>query len=190
MKRLNVILAEVNRHVAAVTPLAVTGDGGVAGVYAAPHLGFEASLQLRLGLITSTTWGHQSQALAVRAGVLAVLLLEANGSVLPHFLSNHPPEQPFKVFAIGSDVVSQCLVDHCLVTAAPGIMNAGAEPVEDIVIDPDGNPGLARRGSDHRPSFALAEVVSLFHGPSLYCRCSSLSAFLAEISRIRSPRIV
>ena len=51
IKKVNGVLAEVNRHLAAVTPLAVTADGGVEGVYAAPHLGFEASLQLRLGLL-------------------------------------------------------------------------------------------------------------------------------------------
>ncbi len=45
------VCERVNRHVAAVTPLAVSDDGGVQGVYAAPHLGFEASLQLRLELL-------------------------------------------------------------------------------------------------------------------------------------------
>jgi len=50
MKQVRGVLAEVNRHVATVTPLAVTGDSRVQGVYAAPHLGFEASLQLRLQL--------------------------------------------------------------------------------------------------------------------------------------------
>lgn len=50
MKQVRGALAEVNRHVAAVTPLAVTGNGKVQGEYAAPHLGFEASLQLRLQL--------------------------------------------------------------------------------------------------------------------------------------------
>ena len=51
MKKVNGVLREVNHHIAALTPLAVTGDGGVEGVYAAPHQGFEASLQLRLGLL-------------------------------------------------------------------------------------------------------------------------------------------
>ena len=37
MKKVKVVLAEVNHHLAAVTPLAVTADGGVEGVYAAPH---------------------------------------------------------------------------------------------------------------------------------------------------------
>ena len=51
MKKVNTVLREVNGHVASVKPLAVTAGGGVEGVYAAPHLGFEASLQLRLGLL-------------------------------------------------------------------------------------------------------------------------------------------
>jgi hypothetical protein len=38
MKQLKGVLAEVNHHLAAVTSLAVTGDGGVEGVYAVPHL--------------------------------------------------------------------------------------------------------------------------------------------------------
>lgn len=61
-------------------------------------------------------------------------------------------------------MVPEYPIHHRLVVAATGGIDPVAEPAEDIVVDPNGDPGLTRRGREDRAALAFAEVVVPLHG--------------------------
>jgi hypothetical protein len=69
-----------------------------------------------------------------------------------------------------------------LVVAAAHLVNPLAEVIENLIVQPDGDPGLARFGRYDRTTFALAEIVFALHKPCFsYSDRSRLVARRAEI---------
>jgi hypothetical protein len=55
------------------------------------------------------------------------------------------------------------VVDQTLVVTAASLVHLVAEPIQKVVIEADGHPGLAGRDREHGSPFALAEVIFLLH---------------------------
>src|SRR5260370_379360 len=89
--------------------------------------------------------------------------------LFPH----HPSQYSFQRFLRAPDVRAQRLVDQVLITSTARIIDLLAEPVQNIIIQPDRNARLAARNLDHRPPLAFREIVLLLHVLSSYCRRSS-----------------
>jgi hypothetical protein len=64
------------------------------------------------------------------------------------------------------NVNPQSVIYKRLVVSSPGFMNAFFKPIQDILIDPDGNPCLAKGRSKNRASFSIAEIKLGFHRSS------------------------
>ena len=79
------------------------------------------------------------------------------------FLAYHLPERGLELSFMHLDVASESVVDQCLVASAARCVHGIAEPLQDIVVDSDGDPGFARLGREHRATASLAEIVVLFH---------------------------
>ena len=83
--------------------------------------------------------------------------------------------------ALSTDVLPERRIDEGLVVAAAGSMDLILERLQDILVDPDRDPGLPGGKRDDRAAPCLAEVVFLSHSCSSYCRRSLLVASRAVI---------
>jgi hypothetical protein len=104
------------------------------------------------------------------------------------FFTDNAAQGVFEGFPIGFillDIVAEDVVDEGLIVSATCEMNLLAKPVEDVVVEADGDAGFVGAEGSNRAAFALAEVVGGFHGyPFRYCWVSVRSALRAEINRI------
>ena len=78
--------------------------------------------------------------------------------------------------------------DQCLVVPTTLVVSGLSESSQDVIVDPDRNPGFAGRDLDWGTAFALNEVVFSFRELASYCTCSLGLASRAEISRAATPR--
>jgi len=78
-------------------------------------------------------------------------------------------------------VLAQRIVDEGLVIPAAHLVNPFPEMIEDFVVQPDGDPGLAWLSRDNCATFALTEVVFAFHKQCSYSARSCLVARRAEM---------
>jgi hypothetical protein len=110
---------------------------------------------------------------------------------LAEFLAENTPNCTLERFRPTSRILAQSVVDERLVTTPPSRMHLLPKPVDHVVVEPDGDPGLSLRDRNHSAALTLRKVVLLRHRrlPS-YCLRSLRVACLAEISRIRGPRHV
>jgi hypothetical protein len=84
-------------------------------------------------------------------------------------------------------MLAQRFVDQCLVVAASCVMHLLAKPIQHIRVNPNRNPGFARRRSCYCPLFRSLEIILFFCS---YALLSLLVAFRADIKRIIPPRYV
>ena len=75
-------------------------------------------------------------------------LSRALGLALAEFLFDEPSYDDFEGLVPAVNVGTQSLVDHGLVVPAACIVDLLAKPVEQVVVDSNGDPGLASGGSD------------------------------------------
>jgi len=78
------------------------------------------------------------------------------------FFAKNSPEG-FGIYRVTSagEVLPQCIVDECLITAA-SFLGFDPECINNIIIQMYGDTCLTP-GLDHRTTFALAKIVFLFH---------------------------
>jgi hypothetical protein len=104
------------------------------------------------------------------------------------FFADNAAQGVFEGFPIGFillDIVAEDVVDEGLVVAAACEVNLLAKPIEDVVVEADGDASFVGGEGADWASFALAEVVVGFHSyPFRYCWVSIRSAVRAEINRI------
>jgi len=79
------------------------------------------------------------------------------------FFADDAAEGGFEGFVGAADVLAQGFVDQRLVVAAAGFVDLMTEPVENIVIEPDGDPGFPLGNREHRAALAFAEIVFTLH---------------------------
>src|SRR5215813_8043833 len=106
------------------------------------------------------------------------------------FLSQNPTQRVFETVFGRLGKCSESIIDERLIAAAPSLVNLLPEPVQNFIVNSNGDPRLARRGTKNRAPAAAPEVVLSLHRASSYCRRSRGVAFLAETRRGRSPRHV
>ena len=83
------------------------------------------------------------------------------------FFANDAPEDFLKRFLPAPDVLCKSRVDEALVVAATSGMNLGLEPLENAVVEANGDAGLAGRERVDSAPLGLAEIVLTLHGLSL-----------------------
>src|SRR5690606_27089963 len=108
------------------------------------------------------------------------------------FFPNDSADDGLKRFLLLSHKRAQGFVDQCLVVAAAGIVDLGSEPIEDIVINANGNAGLYGSGLDDGAALTLGEVI-LFADDQLslsWVADSDREAWRAEMMRELSRRWV
>jgi hypothetical protein len=74
-----------------------------------------------------------------------------------------------------------------LITAAASGLDLISEPVNDLVVKSDGDPGLARWERNDRSPLPSAEIIEFLHFPLPYHQRSSGLGFRAEMTLISSP---
>ena len=79
--------------------------------------------------------------------------------------TNHAPQRSLQMSLIGFDVVAQRGVDQRLVAASAPVVRHASEPRQNVVVDADGDPGLAPRRADGSAPFPAAESYSCFMLP-------------------------
>ncbi len=104
--------------------------------------------------------------------------------------AKHTTEGLLQWFAPGSGVVAKRRVDQRLIAPAAACVRLIAEPLDQIVIQSNRDPCLARRRSQHRSTFTLSEVVLPLHVLASYWLRSWRVALRAEMSLTVSPRHV
>src|SRR6266853_512157 len=102
------------------------------------------------------------------------------------FVSNYTPQSGLQRLLLLAHVVAQRFVQKRLVVAATGVVNLLAKPVQNVLVEPDGDAGFSRRDPQDRATPALAEVIFLLHSPS--CIAVSLFESPAERRSIESGR--
>ena len=100
------------------------------------------------------------------------------------FLPNNSSYDAFEGLPAALDVVAEHVVDQGLVVAAARSINLGPEPREDIVVQTDGDPGLAFGERHDGPTSPSGKIVLLAHRycSCLYCRSSVPVAHLTRIN--------
>jgi hypothetical protein len=66
----------------------------------------------------------------------------------------------------GRDELPECVVDESLVATSTRTIDLGSEPIQQIVVEADGDPRLSMRRRRDRTSAPGTEVVFLSHGHS------------------------
>jgi len=73
-----------------------------------------------------------------------------------------PPQIGLQSFSSPPDMVLEGIVDHGLVAAAASSIDLPSKPIEDLIIEPDRNAGLARQDGNGGPSLAIAGIITFF----------------------------
>src|SRR4029079_5908652 len=81
-------------------------------------------------------------------------------------LANNTPEHEFEGALAFFHVRAKRIVDQVLVVPASGCVDLVAEPGEHVVVEPNGDPALTLRDSNHRTAFGPRKVILLTHGLS------------------------
>ncbi len=99
-----------------------------------------------------------------------------------HFLANFLGE------ARTLHVLSKRIVDQGLIVPAMGFANQFAKVIDDVAVQPNGDPDLPLRQRNYSSSLAPAEIVFPLHiRLSSYCARSREVALRAEIMRMVLP---
>jgi hypothetical protein len=88
-----------------------------------------------------------------------------------HFLPNRPAHNLLQTRA--SNVIAQCIVNQGLVIPAAHFVNPFAEVIKDFIVQPYGDPGLARLRRYDRTALALAETILRFINPARSARAQA-----------------
>ncbi len=83
--------------------------------------------------------------------------------VLRELFSNYATQSFLQVLGVHFNVGPQRQVDESLLIATTRGMNLGSKPFQNVVIDPNRDSGLARRGGQNCPSLRLSEIVLFLH---------------------------
>src|ERR1700719_2516428 len=81
------------------------------------------------------------------------------------FVSNYTPQSGLQRLLLLAHEVAQRFVKKGLVVPATGVVNLLAKPVQNVLVEPDGDTGFSRRDPQDRAAPALAEVIFLLHSP-------------------------
>jgi hypothetical protein len=124
------------------------------------------------------------------AGQLLLGRSESRRPFLPAVLQLFPDdaaEERPKVLTAALDVFPKCAIDQRLIAAAAAGFDLITEPINDLVIESDGDPGFARGERNDRSSLSSAEIIILLHCPVPYRRRSFGLAIRADMILISSP---
>jgi hypothetical protein len=84
-------------------------------------------------------------------------------------LSDHFPKNVLEWLVLGRDERPERFVDKRLVISSPRSLNPASEPIQQIIIQTNGDPCLVTRGRRDCASAAGTEIIFLLHG---YSPCS------------------
>lgn len=104
------------------------------------------------------------------------------------FLANDAPQGVLEELSPPLDILSEGLIDEHLLVAASSGVDLVLEPLEEIIVEADGDSRLPLGDRNHRSPLGLAEVVLFPHVLISYRRRPLPVA--AELGRMRSPRQV
>lgn len=79
------------------------------------------------------------------------------------FLSDHTSQCGLQDAFLRLDVLAKCGINHGLVVTAPGCVHLIPEPLQDIVVDPDGDLGFSGLRRNDWATSSPAEIVTVFH---------------------------
>lgn len=103
-------------------------------------------------------------------------------------LAQDSAQRGLEGLATARHVLAQRLVHERLIARAAENVRLAPEPLQDVVVDADRDPGLPLADRRHGAATSTAEVGLVPHGVLSYRRLSAGVALLAEMSRIRSSR--
>lgn len=103
---------------------------------------------------------------------------------------DNPSARVLPWLALSAHEIPQREVNQALIVAAARSVHFVAEPVQNVLIQPDGDTRLPCGHRHHGSTLTLGEIVFLFPGFSRYCSCSLGVACRAEMIRTLSPRHV
>jgi hypothetical protein len=79
--------------------------------------------------------------------------------LLPEYL----PKKLLERLVLGCDELPEGFVDESLVVPSSSIIDPSSEPIQQIIVQTNGDPGLPRRGGRDCTSASGTEVVFLSH---------------------------
>ena len=79
------------------------------------------------------------------------------------FFADATAQRGLERLALRFDMAPQRCVDLRLVVAATGLLHVNLESLENVVVAPDGDAGLARLARQHRTTLGVREVVLVAH---------------------------
>src|SRR5271167_91881 len=79
------------------------------------------------------------------------------------FFPDDAAKRGFQRLLCAPNVLPKSVVDKALVVTTAGPVHLLPKPVENVVIEPDGDSGLALRHRHDGSAFCVAEVVFTFH---------------------------
>ena len=82
---------------------------------------------------------------------------------MAEFFANNAAKGGLQRFAAPPNVLPQSIVDEALIVPAAGLVHLAPKPVQNVVVEPDGDSGLALGNGHDRSALAAAEVVFTFH---------------------------
>jgi hypothetical protein len=83
--------------------------------------------------------------------------------VLWPFLSEHTAEGVFEVMVGRFNKTAESIIDEGLIATAPRSVDLLPEPPKNVLVDPNRDPRLARRGLNNGATSPVAEVILLLH---------------------------
>ena len=78
--------------------------------------------------------------------------------------AHYPPQNIFQRLLAILNVLTQSMIDECLIVAAARRMHFFAKPIQDIIIESNRDPRLATGHRVNRATLACAEIIFVFHG--------------------------
>src|SRR5262249_26777824 len=79
------------------------------------------------------------------------------------FFPDDAAQRGLQRFVRTANVLSQSVVDQALIVAAASPIHLPPEPIQNVIVDPDGNSRLALGHGHHRSASGAAEVIFTFH---------------------------
>jgi hypothetical protein len=79
------------------------------------------------------------------------------------FFANYSPQSLLERLPGASNVLLQRTIDARLIAAATGRVDFGPEPLQHLVVEPDGDPSLAGWQRPNRATAGLREIIFLAH---------------------------
>jgi hypothetical protein len=87
-----------------------------------------------------------------------------DGLTRAELLSDNPPQRLLERLTLPVHILSQSDIDQSLVVTTTGCMDLALEPLNEVIIQANGDTSLSRWNRNHRTSLSSAEVIFFSHG--------------------------